>query len=336
MAGALVVATHERADALGVPPDRRVYPRGWCYARDPVLVAEHPDLRALAGDGGRERGGAAHRAGVGVDDVALPRPLLLLRELAALRVRRARHRQPTIRAASRSPAACRITAARRAGTSPTRSRRWSSGCAPSPSATGLVSGVGMHMTKHVFGVYSTDARARSRRPTPASAGRGRRGGPAAVVAEHDGDATVARLLGRARPRRRARVGAARLRPARRRQRTYAHGCADADAVRAAPKRNVELGRHAAVDARRDRRDRRRPDAAQARREPSRRSGEPAAIAQTGAMRIRRLRPVDAVIDRDANRSLGCAGTITVTPVTLGVTRSAGSHAGPISQSGGTT
>ena len=30
MAGALIVATHERADALGVPADRRVYLRGWC------------------------------------------------------------------------------------------------------------------------------------------------------------------------------------------------------------------------------------------------------------------------------------------------------------------
>ena len=40
---------------------------------------------------------------------------------------------PTIPAASPSPAVCRITAVRRAGTSRTRSRRWSSGCAPSPT-----------------------------------------------------------------------------------------------------------------------------------------------------------------------------------------------------------
>src|SRR4029079_16715746 len=33
MAGALVLATHERADRLGIPADKRVYPRGWCYAR---------------------------------------------------------------------------------------------------------------------------------------------------------------------------------------------------------------------------------------------------------------------------------------------------------------
>ena len=42
MAGALVLASHGRADALGVPLEQRVYPRGWCYARDQVLVAAHP------------------------------------------------------------------------------------------------------------------------------------------------------------------------------------------------------------------------------------------------------------------------------------------------------
>ncbi|HEX6311002.1 MAG TPA: acetyl-CoA synthetase, partial [Acidimicrobiia bacterium] len=31
MAAAVMLASHETADALGVPPDRRVYLRGWCY-----------------------------------------------------------------------------------------------------------------------------------------------------------------------------------------------------------------------------------------------------------------------------------------------------------------
>ena len=58
-----------------------------------------------------------------------------------------------------------------------------------PDATGLVSGVGMHMTKHVFGVVLGDAgagraarRRRACRPRSIAAGR------AEVVAEHDGDA----------------------------------------------------------------------------------------------------------------------------------------------------
>jgi acetyl-CoA C-acetyltransferase len=54
-----------------------------------------------------------------------------------------------------------------------------------PGASGLVSGVGMHMTKHVFGVYST---------TPREIGMPAAVAPPAavpVVATHDGDATVA-------------------------------------------------------------------------------------------------------------------------------------------------
>ena len=44
MAAALIVTSHERADTLGVPADQRVYLRGWCYATDPVYVAEHREL----------------------------------------------------------------------------------------------------------------------------------------------------------------------------------------------------------------------------------------------------------------------------------------------------
>src|ERR1700684_3725619 len=63
MASALLLASAEKADALGVPEERRVYLRGWGYAEDPVHVAGHPDLwrspalraassTALAGAGG--------------------------------------------------------------------------------------------------------------------------------------------------------------------------------------------------------------------------------------------------------------------------------------------
>ena len=44
MAAALVLASAERADALGVPEERRVYLRGWGYAEDPPHVAGHPEL----------------------------------------------------------------------------------------------------------------------------------------------------------------------------------------------------------------------------------------------------------------------------------------------------
>jgi acetyl-CoA C-acetyltransferase len=59
-----------------------------------------------------------------------------------------------------------------------------------PAATGLVSGVGMHRTKHVFGVYRAEPGPVA--PPDAAAAQAAvdaRGAPA-VVAEHDGDATV--------------------------------------------------------------------------------------------------------------------------------------------------
>ena len=36
MVAAVIVTSHEKADALGIPAERRVYLRGWCYAKDPV------------------------------------------------------------------------------------------------------------------------------------------------------------------------------------------------------------------------------------------------------------------------------------------------------------
>src|SRR5262249_29379695 len=53
-----------------------------------------------------------------------------------------------------------------------------------PGAFGLVSGVGMHMTKHVYGCYST-VPGEVRAPAPAQPAPDVR-----VVANHDGDARV--------------------------------------------------------------------------------------------------------------------------------------------------
>ena len=69
LSGALVIASHEAADRLGVPPDRRVYLRGWCYGTDATYVAEHdptygsPAMAAASTE-------AMTAAGVGIDDVA--------------------------------------------------------------------------------------------------------------------------------------------------------------------------------------------------------------------------------------------------------------------------
>src|SRR5438477_2127597 len=69
MAAALLVASHEKAEALGVPADRRVYLRGWAYGNDPWYVAEHPELwRSEAMK--QVSGAALTMAGAGIDEVA--------------------------------------------------------------------------------------------------------------------------------------------------------------------------------------------------------------------------------------------------------------------------
>jgi acetyl-CoA C-acetyltransferase len=60
MAAALLVTTVAKADALGVPADRRVYLAASCYAEDPAGVAERQNLAASAAM--RVTGTAALRA----------------------------------------------------------------------------------------------------------------------------------------------------------------------------------------------------------------------------------------------------------------------------------
>jgi acetyl-CoA C-acetyltransferase len=154
MAGALVVCSHEAADRLGVPPDRRVYLRGWAESRDAVYVAEHPDLwRSPAMAWSFDRAlGAAH---VGIDDVAH----LDLYSCFASSVHFA------------ADALGIDPVADDRGVTVTGGLPYSGGAASNylahavatmvgvlrddPGSFGMVTGVGMHMTKHNAFVYST-------------------------------------------------------------------------------------------------------------------------------------------------------------------------------------
>jgi acetyl-CoA C-acetyltransferase len=154
MAGALVLTSHEAADALGVPADRRVYLRGWCYATDPVYVAEHPELwrsPALA----HAADTALGMAGAGIDDVAH----LDLYSCFASSVNFARD---ALGITAEDPRPLTVT-----GGLPDHGGAGSDYLTHSiatrarvlrddPGSLGVVSGVGMHMTKHVYGVYSTE------------------------------------------------------------------------------------------------------------------------------------------------------------------------------------
>jgi acetyl-CoA C-acetyltransferase len=183
MAAALVVSTHDRADALGVPLERRIYLRAWSDAFDPVLVAEHPDLGrspAMAAAGAE----ALRGAGAGIDDIGhldlyscFPSSLHFAAD--ALGIAPTDPRGLTVTgglAYHGGPASGYLTHSIAAMVERLRNDE---------ASLGLVSGVGMHMTKHAFGVYSNRPGVLS--PPEASAAPE----VVPVVPGHDGDATVA-------------------------------------------------------------------------------------------------------------------------------------------------
>jgi acetyl-CoA C-acetyltransferase len=153
MAATVIVASHAKADELGVPADRRVYLRGWCYATDPVYLAEHADFSASPAMKASSDE-ALRVAGVSVDDVA--------------------HIDLYSCFASSVNLACDalgISGDDPRGLTVTGGLPFSGGAGSNymlhsiatmtdvlrndAGSVGLVSGVGMHMTKHCFGVYST-------------------------------------------------------------------------------------------------------------------------------------------------------------------------------------
>jgi acetyl-CoA C-acetyltransferase len=188
MAAAVVIASHEAADRLGVPDDQRVYFRGWCYATDPVYLAQHHDMwRSPAMAAASTE--AMRVAGAGIDDVG--------------------HLDLYSCFASSLHFACDAL-----GISPFDDRGLTvtgglpyHGGAGSDYMThsvatmarvlrehrgdlGLVSGVGMHMTKHVYALYSTEPGPIA--PPEREAVQARLDAPPQpqIVPAHDGDAAV--------------------------------------------------------------------------------------------------------------------------------------------------
>ncbi len=186
MAAAVIIASHDAAERLGVPREQRVYLRGSSFATDAVYLAEHPKLdrspgmRAAFGE-------ALRQAGAGIDDVAHldlyscfasslhfaadalgldvvsdPRPLTVTGGLPY----------------AGGPASNYLSHALTTMVGALRR---------DPGSLGLVSGVGMHMTKHIAAVYSTDPGAgyspgAVAAPAPAAV---------AIVDTYSGPATIA-------------------------------------------------------------------------------------------------------------------------------------------------
>lgn len=68
MSAALLLATGEKADELGVSEEQRLYLTGWAYAEDPESIAERADMSRSAAMAVTGRH-ALTMAGVGLDDI---------------------------------------------------------------------------------------------------------------------------------------------------------------------------------------------------------------------------------------------------------------------------
>jgi acetyl-CoA C-acetyltransferase len=188
MAAAVLLASAEKADALGVPESQRVYLRGWGYAEEPEHVAGHPDLwRSPAMAAAAEA--ALSGAGIGVDDVAHLDLYSCFASsvcfgLDALGIAESDARAATVTETGGlpyhgGPGSNYMTHSLAAMAERLRS---------DPGSHGVVSGVGMHMQKHAYGVWSTDPGAGVvGDPTPYVAS----GAPVEIVGSPSGPATVA-------------------------------------------------------------------------------------------------------------------------------------------------
>ena len=153
MAAALIVATHGRANELGIPEEKRVYLRSWAYAQDPHYVAERQEMwRSPAME--ITSASVLQAAGAGIDEVAhldlyscFASSVLFARD--ALGLSEDDPRSVTVTGGlpfSGGAGSDYVTHSIAAMTERLRS---------DPGSFGLVSGVGMHMTKHVYALYSS-------------------------------------------------------------------------------------------------------------------------------------------------------------------------------------
>jgi acetyl-CoA C-acetyltransferase len=173
MAGALLLASHERADALGVPAEERVYVHAVAEAAEARVPAVRSDLASSVAMRAVFDATLA-AAGTGIDDVThldlyscFAASLLFAQD--ALGLPTDDPRPPTVTGGlpyAGGPASGYVVHALAAMVQRLRAE---------PGTRGLVSGVGMHMTKHAAAVLST---------TPAPFGRGDADAIAAALAAH--------------------------------------------------------------------------------------------------------------------------------------------------------
>ncbi|RJL26591.1 acetyl-CoA acetyltransferase [Bailinhaonella thermotolerans] len=153
MAAAVILVSAGLADALGIAEDRRVHLRGWAYAEDTWEVAARPVPGSSPAMRAAARAAFA-RSGVGPEDLTA----LDLYSCFAVAVRFA------CEATGLSPADPRgvtVTGGLPYAGGPgsayvLHSTAAMAGRLRAAGGHGLVTGVGMHMTKHAYAVWSTE------------------------------------------------------------------------------------------------------------------------------------------------------------------------------------
>ncbi|MBB5966283.1 acetyl-CoA synthetase [Planomonospora venezuelensis] len=156
-AAAVIMVSTGLADRLGIPRDRRVHLRGWAYAEDTWEVAARPVMGASPAMAAAARHAFA-RAGVGADDLgALDLyscfAVALRAACAATGIDPLDPRGLTVTGGlpyAGAPVSVYVLHSTAA-----MARRLRAEPGPGP-VHGLVTGVGMHLTKHTYAVWSTE------------------------------------------------------------------------------------------------------------------------------------------------------------------------------------
>lgn len=191
MAAAVIIASDAKADELGVPKHKRIYLHGWSYAREPIYIAERPELwhspaMEIAGEQALGMAGINSQS-LGHFDLysCFPASLNFTRDALGIHDDDKRPLSvtgglpyfggPGNNYTTHSIASMVNTLRRHAGD------------------FGLVTGVGMHMTNHVFAVYSSTPPAKL--PVPADGEKAKQFvasvGKKSITHEANGEATIA-------------------------------------------------------------------------------------------------------------------------------------------------
>ena len=153
MAAAVIVASDKKADELGVPKHKRIYLHGWSYAREPAYIAERPELwhspaMEIASSQALAMAGVQAQMLTHLDIYScFPSSLNFTRD--ALGISDDDKRALTVTGGLPyfgGPGNNYTTHAIVAMVNTLRQH---------PGEFGLVSGVGMHMTNHVFTIYAS-------------------------------------------------------------------------------------------------------------------------------------------------------------------------------------